>query len=273
MAEQTNSEVKQLLQNLCMMNNKFMNLMLDDNIEAAQIMLRVILKDDTIKVISVRIQDFIQNLFGHSAQLDILAKDSTGRLFNVEIQRSDEGAPAKRARFYSSALDTRFLRNGADYSDLPDTYVIFITENDVLQGGLPLYNVRRAIGQNGKLFADGSHIIYVNSQCRDSTALGCLMQDLHCTEPARLHYSEFSKRMKFLKDSKEGEEKMTDILELYIDRKADERAEQKAEQIAEKMAEQMVLNLLKNGITEDIAAKAANMSLARVHELANRQSA
>lgn len=115
MTDHTNSELRQVLQKLCMMNNKFMNLMLDDNIDAAQIMLRVILKDDTIKVISVRIQDFIQNLFGHSAQLDILAKDSTGRLFNVEIQRSDEGArqsgPGSIAArlihaFYAMALTT-----------------------------------------------------------------------------------------------------------------------------------------------------------------------
>lgn len=285
MTDHTNSELRQVLQKLCMMNNKFMNLMLDDNIDAAQIMLRVILKDDTIKVISVRIQDFIQNLFGHSAQLDILAKDSTGRLFNVEIQRSDEGAPAKRARFYSSALDTRFLRNGADYVDLPDTYVIFITENDVLQDNLPIYNVQRTIKQSNRPFADGSHIIYVNSQCRDNTALGYLMQDLHCTEPARLHYSKFGKRMKFLKDSKEGEEKMTDILDLYIEKKIKERTEsrfqqmvaQKAEEIAEQRAEQkteqIVLNLLKNGITEEIAAKAADMPLAEVRELAKRLSA
>ncbi len=107
------------------------------------------------------------------------------------------------------------------------------------------------------------------------------MQDLHCTETARLHYSEFGKRMKFLKDSKEGEEKMTDILDLYIEKKIKERTElrvqqmvaQKAEEIAEQRAEQIVLNLLKNGITEEIAAKAADMPLAEVRELAKKLSA
>ena len=91
-----------------LLNNKFMNKVLDGNIEAAHIMLRVILKD-------VRIQNFIQNLYGHSAQLDILAQDENGRYFNVEVQRSDEGAPPKRARFYSSVLDTYFLSINISY--------------------------------------------------------------------------------------------------------------------------------------------------------------
>ena len=48
--------IRQVIEGLSMMNNKFMNLMLDENVSAAQIMLRVILKDDKIKVKNVRIQ-------------------------------------------------------------------------------------------------------------------------------------------------------------------------------------------------------------------------
>ena len=40
-----------------------------------------------------------------------------------------------------------------------------------------------------------------------------------------------------------------------------------------KRINQLVLNLLKNGITEDIAAKAADMPLAEVRELAKKLSA
>ena len=222
-----NSEIKQVIGSLCMMNNRFMNFMLDDNKEAAQVFLRVILGDDKIKVRNVRIQSFIQNIYGHSSQLDILALDSKGRYFNVEVQRSDEGAPARRARFYSSILDTHFLQPSKLYEELPDTYVIFITENDVLHDNLPLYNIRRRIDENAKCFEDGSHIIYVNSQRRDDTALGKLMQDLYCTEPKNLHYHEFAERMEFLKYSKEGEEKMTDVIEEYAARKAEAMAKEK----------------------------------------------
>ena len=49
-----NSEIKQVIGSLCMMNNRFMNFMLDDNKKAAQVFLRVILEDDKIKVRNVR---------------------------------------------------------------------------------------------------------------------------------------------------------------------------------------------------------------------------
>ena len=275
-----NSEIKQVIGSLCMMNNRFMNFMLDDNKKAAQVFLRVILGDDKIKVRNVRIQSFIQNIYGHSSQLDILAQDSKGRYFNVEVQRSDEGAPARRARFYSSILDTRFLQPGKLYEELPDTYVIFITENDVLHDNLPLYNIRRRIDENAKCFEDGSCIIYVNSQCRDNTALGKLMQDLYCTEPKNLHYHEFAERMEFLKYSKEGEEKMTDVIEEYAARKAEALAKEAVKEAAKKAEEKEQANrielaqgLLADGMSIEFTVRHSKLTEAEVRELASKLSA
>ena len=306
-----NSEIKQVIGSLCMMNNRFMNFMLDDNKKAAQVFLRVILGDDKIKVRNVRIQSFIQNIYGHSSQLDILALDSKGRYFNVEVQRSDEGAPARRARFYSSILDTHFLQPGKLYEELPDTYVIFITENDVLHDNLPLYNIRRRIDENAKCFEDGSRIIYVNSQRRDNTALGKLMQDLYCTEPKNLHYHEFAERMEFLKYSKEGEEKMTDVIEEYAARKAEaaakaveekmtdvieEYAAKKAEAVAKEAAKEaarkaakeaakkaeekeqanrieLAQGLLADGMSIEFTVRHSKLTEAEVRELASKLSA
>lgn len=233
-------DIEQIVKTLCMMNNKFMNAMLHDNIPATQKMLRVIMKNDKIKVISVCVQNFIQNLFGHSAQLDILAEDENGRRFNVEIQRADEGAPAKRARFYSSSLDTVFLKAGRDYEELPETYVIFITENDVLQRNLPIYNIDRYIGQNMELFKDGSHIIYVNSQIQDDTPLGKLMQDMYCTDPAKLNYKEFAPQMEFFKHSKDGEGEMRDLFEEYAHQVGQQIGQQLGQEIGEKIAKEKV---------------------------------
>lgn len=248
------NEIRQIVRNLCMMNNKFMNRMLDGNIEAAEIMLRVMMKDDTIRVIDVGIQSFIQNLYGHSAQMDILAQDGLGRYFNVEIQRSDEGAPVRRARYYSSVLDTKFLQPGVDYDELPDSYVIFITENDVLKKKLPLYTVDRTIKEDGTAFGDGSHIMYVNSKIQDDTPLGRLMQDMYCTDPAKLHYKEFAERMKYLKYNKEGEEKMTDIIEAYAQKVAKQAAKEAARKAAKQAAKQAEKETKKNTL-KDMAIK------------------
>ena len=267
------SEIKHVIRSLGMMNNRFMNFMLDDNKEAAQVFLRIILGDDKIKVKNVRIQSFIQNIYGHSSQLDILAQDSKGRYFNVEVQRSDEGAPARRARFYSSILDTHFLQPGKLYEELPDTYVIFITENDVLHDNLPLYNIRRRIDENVKCFEDGSRIIYVNSQRRDNTALGKLMQDLYCTEPKNLHYHEFAERMEFLKYSKEGEEKMTDVIEEYAAKKAEAVAKEAAKKTAQARNVELAKDLLSEGESIERTVRLSKLSEAEVRELASKLSA
>ena len=54
---------------------------------------------------------------------------------------------------------TNAILPGDDTELLPETYVIFIIENDVLRGNLPIYHVERMIKENGKLFDDKSYII------------------------------------------------------------------------------------------------------------------
>ena len=76
----------------------------------------------------------MKNLQGRSAVLDVYAIDSTDKEFDVDIQRKDAGAGAKRARHNSSLLDAHILKPGDDAEDIPDSYVVFITENDVMKG-------------------------------------------------------------------------------------------------------------------------------------------
>ena len=155
--------------------------------------------------------------------------------------------------------------------------MIFITENDVLRDNLPLYDIRRTIKQSARDFEDGSHIIYVNSQCRDDTALGKLMQDLYCTEPKNLHYREFAERMEFLKYSKEGEEKMTDVIEEYAARKAEAVAKEAAKEAAEAMAKEKKIefakDLLAEGESIERIVRLSKLSEAEVRELASKLTA
>ena len=264
MPTQELTEVQQIVQELCLMNNKFMNKVFENNIPAAELLLRIILKNDKIKVKEVKVQNFIQNLYGHSAQMDILAQDEAGVYFNVEVQRSDEGAPAKRARFYSSLLDSNLLKAGKQYEQLPVTYVNFITENDVLQGNLPLYDIDRVIKQNGADFGDGTHIVY-----EDDTPLGRLMQDFYCKDPARMHYSELAAKCGYWKNVKESEADMQDIIEQYAEKRA-QKAVAKAEREKNK---ELVIKLSCKGMSVEEIANILDITEAQVRELAEKRSA
>lgn len=49
-----------------------------------------------------------------------------------------------------------------DFDDLPESYIIFITEDDKYGCGEPLYHIERKIEENDNvLFGDDLHILYV----------------------------------------------------------------------------------------------------------------
>lgn len=149
------------------MDDDFMTKVFED-IQCAELLLRIILNDEGIHVLEVHSQRGIKNLQGRSVRLDILAIDSHGRVFNVEVQRSDKGAGAKRARYNSALIDANVTEPGDLYEALNETFVIFITENDVMKADLPIYHIDRVVKETGKLFKDEAHIIYVNSQIKDA---------------------------------------------------------------------------------------------------------
>ena len=151
------------IRGLCLIDDEFMSKVFEDK-ECAEVLLRAILKKRDLKVTDVRVQYDIKNLQGRSIRLDILAEDEAGKLYNVEVQRNNHGAAPKRARYNSSLLDANITDAGEDYKNLAETYVIFITENDIFNAGKPLYHVERMVKETKKSFGDEAHIIYVNSQ-------------------------------------------------------------------------------------------------------------
>ena len=64
--------------------------------------------------------------------LDAYGVDTAGKKYDMEIQREDKGADPHRARYHSSVLDVENLDAGQDFNQLPDTYTIFIIENDFM---------------------------------------------------------------------------------------------------------------------------------------------
>lgn len=275
--EKTNlSEPQKIIADITLMNNCFMNKVFASDVKSTQLLLRIILNNDKIKMKTVNTQQFIQNLYGHSAQLDILATDENGRRFNVEIQRDDEGAPVKRARYYSSVLDVHFLDSGEKYDKLNDVYVIFITEHDVLHRNHPIYNIERTIQEDGTAFTDGSKIVYVNASCQSDTPLGRLMQDFNCANPDKMHYKELADRVSFFKKTKEGEKTMTDItdiIELYAAKKAKEAAKKAEKKGMYASRLEFAKDLLSEGETIERTVRLSKLSEAEVRELASKLTA
>ena len=192
----------------CLLDDPFMTVIFQDSLACVDLVIQIILGNPNLHATKVVTQDTLKNLHGHSVRLDIHAI-ADGQEFNIEIQRAAVGAARRRARYNSSIIDAAALSAGEDYERLPETYVIFITETDVLGRELPIYHVQRTIRETQETFDDGSHIIYVNSSVIDDTPLGRLMHDFRCKRVEEMHYDVLKERAERFKDEAKGVVKMS----------------------------------------------------------------
>ncbi len=211
--DQKHQEDLQRLRGFRLLDDDFLTKCFEGDTASIELVLQIVLEKPDLKVLDVRTQVFVENLLNRSVRLDILATDSTGAKLNVEVQRSDKGAGRKRARYNSSMMDANLLKKGDDFDKLPETWVIFISENDVMGKGLPLYPIERCFLETGERFEDGSHILYVNGAYRGDTPIGKLMHDFSCTNAADMYYGTLADRVRFFKESKEGIEIMCRAME------------------------------------------------------------
>lgn len=252
---------KGIIKNFTLMSDIFMRNVFKKR-ECLEYVLQVIMEKQDLYVIDQVIQKDYKNLQGRSAVMDCVARDSTGKQFDVEIQQDNEGASPKRARYHSGLMDMNTLNPGQDFEELPESYVIFITRDDILGYGLPIYHIDRQIKELNEAFQDEAHIIYVNSRNQDDTELGRLMHDLHCKKADEMHSPILAKRMYELKETQKGVELMCHEME-KIYSEGMESGEKRGELKAKK---ETALSLAEMGLPVEKIAKAVNHNVNEVQK-------
>ena len=241
------------LANLRLLDDDFMTAVFQGDTACTELLLRIIMDKPRLKVSKVITQDTIKNLQGRSIRLDIHAYDSDG-IYDIEVQRADSGAGKRRARYNGSIMDANALLSGDDCENLPETYIIFITEHDVLKGNLPIYHIERTIQENAAVFDDGLHVVYVNGADTSDTPLGRLMHDFHCTSPEEMYYKELADRVRYFKEDKKGVAAMCKAME------------EMREETARKVRLEVALELLKRHMSIEEIAKATKLSVKKITE-------
>ena len=200
------------IQRFRLIDDTFMSVVFQD-VDCTQFLVRTILQDDDLTVTRVETQNSLKNLRGRSVRLDITAYDADGKIYNIEVQRKDAGALPKRARYNSAMLDANVTKPGDELENLPETYVIFITENDYFGDKLPLYHIDRVIRESAKPFQDEAHIIYVNGQYRGDDPIGTIMHDFFCADPKDMNNEILADEVAKYKDTDKGVNSMCRIME------------------------------------------------------------
>lgn len=270
-----------------LMDDAFFMACFANDLACTEFILKILLDKDDLTVTKATTQYTMKNIHGHSSTLDVLAIDSNHIHYNIEVQRNDEGADPKRARYYSSLIDSNTLPPGTDYSLLTESYVIFITENDVLKKGRPIYHIDRTIAETGDNFGDDSHIIYVNAAFVDDSQLGKLMQDFQCANPNNMNYPILAQKTRLFKEDTKGEKQSmykiteelleefhTEIEQMLMEARAETKAEIKAKAEAQAQAEQRdraissAFDMLKDGLEVERVAKYTSLPIDEVKKYA-----
>ena len=265
-AEQIRQENIEKLRSFRLFDDTYMTRFFNENIPCTEFVLRILMNKPDLKVETTRSQVLIRHLEGRSVYLDVYATDSQGKKYDIEVQRSDSGADPHRARYHSSIIDVDNLHAGEDFDKLPDSYVIFITENDIWEQGAPIYQIERMNLTTGKTFGDGSHILYVNGMYRDDSDMGKLMHDFSCPNPADMYYKGLAERASFLKEKEEGVNEMCKIMDEMMREAAKEAVQDRNYEFAETL-------LAMKKLTNEEIAHAAEITVEEVEELAKELQA
>ena len=248
-----------------LLSDAFMSVALRD-IPACQYVLRILTGIKDLKVCEVRSQYRVSKIESHNAVLDVLAEDETGRLFDLEIQRTDTLDHARRTRFYSSMIDSNYLEKGKTYSDLPEVYVIYVSETDLWKAGYTTYELEKKFRKSNVSYDDGQHVLYINAAVNDGSETAKLMDYFKTADPDDMEHGELSQRVHFLKCDEGGLSEMCEVTErIYKMGREDGRDEGRAEG-REEEKQATARNLFKLGIPVETIAKAVEVNINLVKE-------
>lgn len=261
--ERRHQEDLRRLRNFRPIDDTFMRGLFKENLPLAQFVLRIITDKPDLVLTTCETQADMKRVTGaRSICLDAYATDSTGKKYDIEVQRADNGADPHRARYHSSVMDVENLDEKQDYRELPDTYVIFITEKDYYKAGKPVYVIQNMNLTLEQPFGDGAHILYVNGEYRDDSDIGRLMHDFNCTDAADMNFPILAEKTRYLKENPRGVSEMCKAMEdLRTESLAEGRAEGREEQ-----AQITARNLYMQGLPIEQIARAIGFSVATVEQ-------
>jgi predicted transposase/invertase (TIGR01784 family) len=118
--------------------------------------------------------------YSKGVRFDVYVKDST-RVFEIEMQMEDTKELAKRSRYYQSVCDMDMLDSGQFYSDLKESYVIFLCPFDLFGKDRPCYTFENTCLEDGTVrLGDGTRKLFFN--------FNAYRKELNKTRRGVLHY-------------------------------------------------------------------------------------
>ncbi|MBR4608198.1 MAG: Rpn family recombination-promoting nuclease/putative transposase [Lachnospiraceae bacterium] len=230
-------------------------------------------------------------------RLDVYVEDENGRVYDIEMQSSgmaDDELPL-RARYYQSMIDQGILEKGHPYSDLRESYVIFICAFDPFGLGLLRYTFRGRCDECMTLvLPDKATSIYLNAmgtRGEESPDIRGFLEYVRTNKASGCFASELAASVDRVKaDGKEKEIYMSLAMDMqmYIEKEKGTwfaqgrnegfnqgRNEGLSEGLNQGRNEEratLLLNMLKSGQTPEQISLSTNVPLEEVYSIQSRLS-
>ena len=272
-----NPEVLEKVKSLRLIDDELMTVVFSGNIKTTELLLKILLNRDDLKVTKSMTQLEKHNLFGKSVKLDIVAEDLFKQEYNIEIQRAEKGSGGRRIRYHQAMIDSHTLQKQEDTEFLPNLYIIFILEHDIFNNDEAIYrvvkhlDVKNSDGEYLK-YDDGCNIMYINGDYRGDNPLGKLMHDFSTPNADEMYYDELAEKVRYHKQDSEGVKVVSKIVEEYGDERAaaalQQGIQQGIQQGTQQKAIEGAINLLKmDKLSPEEIAQAQGIPLEKVLEL------
>ena len=148
---------------LTIRNNFMFCHVMEHNPDLCKELLELILGDEIGEISSVTAEKSIDtSAISRSIRLDVYVKDGQGRIYDIEMQMTNNRDLLKRTRYYVDQIDIDNLEHGEGYESLKDTYVIFICPFNFRDSNLPRYTLeQKCIEEPDGDFSDGTKKIII----------------------------------------------------------------------------------------------------------------
>ena len=238
---------KQEIRKLSLFND-FIFAKIMSNKDNCKRLLELILEKKISYVETVDYQKTIKSLIdAKGVRLDVYVKDDEEKSYDIEVQVAHEKNIAKRARYYGSMIDNDLLYVGDDYSELSESFIIFICPFDILGKGEYKYVFRTACLETGDALDDGLTKIFINTKAKDKCENKELREFLSYMEDKSIILeSDYMKKIDeelvmVLEDTEKGkgEEKMFVSLQEHFNRLDLEREKKEVEEDLTKKREEL----------------------------------
>ena len=135
-------------------------------------------------------------------------------IYGIEPQCYKQNGIYHRDRYYGAMLDASILKSGQDFSELPNRWIIVLTEKDFNSNDPVIQHIKKVDLMSGNVINSGEEEIIVNlAAATNDSELGQFIRDWTNPNPDDIKNPVLAEALRYYKSNPEGVHKMYAMLE------------------------------------------------------------